>query len=62
MNLWYAKSRSTPKNMFLKRDDFVEPPDRNQSVAVFPVLPQCKLTADEELCREVTPFAPREEG
>ena len=47
--------------MFLKRDDFVEPPDRSQSVAVFPALPQCMLIVSEEFCREVTPFVPREE-
>lgn len=48
--------------MFLNRDDFVDPPDRNQSVAVFPTLPQCMFIAGEGLCREATPFVPREDG
>lgn len=41
INLHTAKSRKTSMKVFTNLEDLVDPPDRNQSAAVLPALPQC---------------------
>src|SRR6266568_2426756 len=41
INLHIAKSRKTSMKVFTNLEDLVDPPDRSQSAAVLPALPQC---------------------